>query len=67
MGQIADIVVTMKAPSKVSSIDGLKSIQPMTTLNEQCLQLLFDAIVLVLMNKMNQTHDDMWARHSNLE
>lgn len=67
MGLVADIVVTMKAPSKVSSVDGFKSIQPMTTLNEQSLNILFDAVVLVLMKKMNQTHDDMWARHSNLE
>jgi 6-phospho-3-hexuloisomerase len=67
IGQIADLIVFMKVPSKVSSVDGFKSIQPMTTLNEQCLQLLFDAIVLVLMEKMKQTHDDMWARHSNLE
>jgi 6-phospho-3-hexuloisomerase len=67
IGQISDLIVSMKAPSKVSAIDGFKSIQPMTTLNEQCLQILFDSIVLVLMEKMNQTHDDMWARHSNLE
>jgi len=67
MGQIADIIVTVKAPSKVSAVDGFKSIQPMTTLNEQSLSILFDAVVLVLMKKMNQTHDDMWARHSNLE
>ena len=41
--------------------------QPMTTLNEQSLSLFFDALVLKLMDKMNETHDTMWARHSNLE
>jgi D-arabinose 5-phosphate isomerase GutQ len=39
----------------------------MTTLNEQCLGIFFDAVVLLLMEKMNETHDTMWARHSNLE
>lgn len=67
MGLLADCIVTLKAPSKTKEVAGLKSIQPMTTLNEQCLSIFFDAVVLVLMNKMNETHDTMWARHSNLE
>lgn len=67
IGQISDLTVTMKAPSKVIEANGFKSIQPMTTLNEQCLSILFDTIVLILMQQTNQTHDDMWARHSNLE
>lgn len=67
MGQIADVIVQLSAPSKTKSIEGFNSVQPMTTLNEQCLAVLFDAIVLALMQKMNETHDSMWARHSNLE
>jgi hypothetical protein len=39
----------------------------MTTLNEQCLWLFFDAMVLEIMQKTWETHDTMWARHSNLE
>jgi 6-phospho-3-hexuloisomerase len=64
---LADTVIVMKAPSKSNELQGLKSIQPMSTLNEQCLQLLFDAIVLDIMSVTNQTHDDMYNRHSNLE
>ncbi len=67
IGQLADCIITMKAPSKTSVVQGLKSIQPMSTLNEQCLQLLFDAIVLEIMDKTNQTNEDLWNRHSNLE
>lgn len=67
MGNVADLVVQVKAPSKTKSIDGFVSIQPMTTLNEQCLGVFFDAVVLELMEKMGETHDTMWARHSNLE
>jgi len=43
------------------------SVQPMTTLNEQCLGIFFDAVVLQMMRQMDETHDTMWARHSNLE
>ncbi|MBP6034003.1 MAG: 6-phospho-3-hexuloisomerase [Candidatus Moranbacteria bacterium] len=67
MGKLADTIVEIKAPSKTKSIEGFISIQPMTTLNEQCLGIFYDAVVLDLMEKMNETHDSMWARHSNLE
>ncbi len=67
MGKLADVIVQMKAPSKTKAIEGFVSIQPMTTLNEQCLGIFFDALVLALMEKMGETHDSMWARHSNLE
>jgi len=39
----------------------------MTTLNEQSLGIFFDSIVLKLMEKMGESHDTMWGRHSNLE
>ena len=67
MGKEASVVVQIQAPSKTKSVGVLHSIQPMTTLNEQCLGIFFDAVVLSLMEKMNETHDTMWARHSNLE
>lgn len=67
MGKLADVVVQIQAPSKAKAVDGFASIQPMTTLNEQSLGIFFDALVLELMEKMRETHDTMWARHSNLE
>lgn len=67
MGTLADTIVMLKAPSKVKAVDGFTSTQPMTTLNEQCLGLFFDTVVLVLMEELGQTHESMWARHSNLE
>lgn len=67
MGAIANHFVKISAPSKTKSIEGFSSIQPMTTLNEQSLSLFFDAVSLKLMDKLNETHDTMWARHSNLE
>jgi len=67
IGQLADVVVKISAPSKTKAVDNFKSVQPMTTLNEQCLGLFFDAVSLKLMDRMGETHDSMWARHSNLE
>jgi len=67
IGKLADFIVEIKAPSKVKSVQGFKSVQPMTTLNEQCLFIFFDAVVLELMKKMKETHETMWPRHSNLE
>ncbi len=67
MGVLSDSIVKVQAPSKVKAVDGFISIQPMTTLNEQCLGIFFDAVVLGLMERTGETHDTMWGRHSNLE
>ena len=66
MGRIADVVVHIPAPTKASK-GAIESRQPMTTLNEQCLQIFFDALVLVLMHELGETDKTMHARHSNLE
>jgi 6-phospho-3-hexuloisomerase len=67
IGKIADIVLIVQAPSKTKMVNGIQSIQPMTTLNEQSLYILFDAICLDLMATMGESHESMWLRHSNLE
>ena len=67
MGVLADEILKINAPSKTKAVKGFKSIQPMTTLNEQSLAILFDAIVLCIMEKTGENHDTMWDRHSNLE
>lgn len=67
MGKLANLIVQIQAPSKTKAVEGLTSIQPMTTLNEQSLSIFFDAVVLEIMEKTGETHDTMWARHSNLE
>lgn len=67
IGNLANLVVRVKASTKLKSSIGLKSVQPMTTLNEQCLMIFFDALVLELMEKLGETNESMWARHSNLE
>lgn len=64
IGEISNHIVRIKVPSKTNNI---KSQQPMTSLAEQCVYLLFDSVVLLMMDKTEQTHDDMWRRHSILE
>jgi len=67
IGLLSDSSILLNAPSKTKKVDGFTSIQPMTTLNEQCLTILFDSIVLNIMDATGETHDTMWNRHSNLE
>lgn len=67
MAKIADVVMVINAPSKLKEIKGFASIQPMTTLNEQSLGIFFDALTLLLMERLNETNDSMSKRHSNLE
>lgn len=67
MAWLAHHIVEIPAPSKVKAVGSFVSVQPMTTLNEQCLAIFFDAVVLYLMEQMQETHETMWARHSNLE
>jgi len=67
IGLLSDAFLLLDAPSKTKKVDGFISIQPMTTLNEQCLTILFDSIVLNIMDATGETHDTMWNRHSNLE
>lgn len=52
---------------KGSDRRGVKSVQPMGNLYEQHLFLLFDIVVILLMDKMNLTHGQMESRHRNIE
>ena len=67
IAKLSNVKVIINAPSKTKAVEGIVSMQPMTTLNEQSLGIFFDAIVLKMMDKINETHETMWARHSNLE
>lgn len=67
IGKLANIKILIRAPSKTKVVEGFSSIQPMTTLNEQCLIIFLDSLVLDLMEIMGETHETMWGRHSNLE
>ena len=68
MGRLADLIVQFSAPTKSGAEAGAPStIQPMTTMTEQSLLILFDIMVLMLMEATHQTSEDLWRRHRNLE
>ena len=68
IGSLATLKIILSTPSKSNKNGNLvNTIQPMTTLNEQCLTIFFDAFVLFIMNIMNENELSMWKRHSNLE
>lgn len=67
MSRRASVRVILPAPYKTMQTKRVLSIQPMTTLTEQCLMVFLDALVLSLMKSLNKTSKDMWSQHSNLE
>ncbi len=74
ISSIADLTIKISAPvdNHYSLTDWLKSdtnasIQPMGTLFEQSLSIIFDSIVVELMNINNITSSEMFANHTNIE
>jgi 6-phospho-3-hexuloisomerase len=68
VGELADIIVHIQASTpKLGEADVPRSIQPMGNLFEQSLGLLLDIITMLLMADLNQTSEQMFTRHANLE
>jgi 6-phospho-3-hexuloisomerase len=67
IGKLTKNIIELKAPLIVRNHPGFGTIQPMTSLNEQCLFILCDSLILSLMEKMGETHETMKKRHSILE
>ncbi|MBX2992605.1 MAG: SIS domain-containing protein [Bacteroidetes bacterium] len=67
IGGLADVLIELKTQTKSGPTEGRTSIQPMATLFEQSLQILFDLLVLMLMSETHRSHADMWSRHSNID
>lgn len=68
IGKIADVVVTIPAPTPKSSSRGQPlSIQPMGSLFEQSMLIFFDLLILQLMEKASIDSAAMFERHANLE
>lgn len=71
MAELSDIAIKFKTcngglnsaddPSKINSI------QPMTTLTEQAMFILFDLIVMMIIDKLNININDTKQYHSNIE
>ena len=65
IGKMADCVLQLSAPMKNS--EDVVSIQPMGTLFEQSSGVLFDILVLLIMQKLSISNEDMVLKHKNLE
>lgn len=65
LGRLSDYCIHL--PASVKSRSSEYSIQPMGSLFEQCSGILFDTVVLMLMERMGISGEDMFANHSNLE
>jgi 6-phospho-3-hexuloisomerase len=67
IARISDFLVEIHAQAKSEVGVAAVSIQPMATLFEQCMLLLFDIAVLVMMENKQMSASDMLSRHFNLE
>jgi 6-phospho-3-hexuloisomerase len=65
ISKLADININIKAPNKINK--NIISQQPMTTLNEQCLFIFFDALVLMLLDFLDLQINKLGENHSLLE
>jgi 6-phospho-3-hexuloisomerase len=65
--QLADVILWVPASVYHGKGNVVPSIQPMGNLFEQSLFILYDLIVILLMEKMNVSSEEMEKRHRNIE
>lgn len=68
IGQAAQVVMQLPGYTTKSTVEQQgESIQPMGSAYEQLSLLFLDSVILSLMEHMQQTEAEMYARHANLE
>lgn len=67
MKEYTDTFVRIPVQTKLGLADEVPSVQPMTSLFEQSLLLLGDAIALMLIREKNIDMKGLWKYHANLE
>lgn len=69
IGLLADLVIHVPAPSPKApgAAATVASVQPMGSLFEQCLFLLGDVLIFLLMEQRDLKSETMFVRHANLE
>ncbi|MQR94888.1 6-phospho-3-hexuloisomerase [Fictibacillus phosphorivorans] len=67
IGKLADITVRLPGITKDRSQGDFKTIQPMGSLFEQTMLLIYDAIILRFMEKKGLDSNKMYGKHANLE
>lgn len=67
MAAMADVFVRIPARTKLYLEDETESVQPMTSLFEQCLLLFGDTVAKIMIDKNNVDMKGLWRCHANLE
>ena len=67
IGDLADVVVEIQAPTPKASASQRTSIQPMGSLFEQSLLVFLDITAMELMARRATNSDAMFQLHANLE
>jgi len=67
MHEFSDLFVRIPVRTKLDLPGEIPSIQPMTSLFEQCLLLLGDALALMMIREENIDMASLWQYHANLE
>lgn len=69
IAQMADAVVVLPgvSPKWKNGGNGFTSIQPMASAFEQLCFLVYDSVIMELMERMGETSESMFERHADLE
>lgn len=67
LGKLANTIIDIKTPHKLSTNHPVISVQPMTSLTEQFLYIFYDALILELIQYLKKDKSNFWLKHSNLE
>lgn len=68
IGRIAQACIIIPGATPKSGLeDTIHSIQPMGSAFEQMSWLVYDTIIMILMDKLGKTQEEMFIHHANLE
>lgn len=68
IGRIAQACIIIPGATPKSGLkDTIHSIQPMGSVFEQMSWLVYDSIIMILMDKLGKTQEEMFIHHANLE
>lgn len=68
IGSIADVVIMVPGVTPKSDLENnVTSIQPMGNIFEQTTWLVYDAVIMMLMEKFGKGEEEMFKLHANME
>ncbi len=67
LGELAEAVVHIAAATKARSEGEATSVQPLSSLFDQCLHVVLDATCLRLLSLLNEQSENLLRRHTNID